>query len=182
MKLAMVVVLAVAGMAWGQVPPEEAQRRLEAKQGAPDPAAMRLEIDKLRRELAGAMQEIANLRSENLKLRVAATQRAVVADSPKLPFNQRQLKIGMTLAEANEAMGVAGKLVGADAGGEERYSWEFRSTGQVVGTTYIPPQDMGGFFAILRGGKVASFSRREGVRSGDAPIGARDTRATGQER
>ena len=144
MKIVLII-LSIATLAFSQVSPEEAQRRLDERraQAATRPVDTSI-IPDLKFQIATLQNEIARLKAENAALskRLADAEAAAAAtttrpvhdaqpiasDQPAAPATvparaTGKLRLGMTLEEANGAMGFAAKLVG-EGRGWQQYEWQ----------------------------------------------------------
>jgi len=164
-----------------QISPEEAQRRLDERraQAATRPVDTSI-IPELRLQIATLQKEVTRLKAENATLtrELADRQRAttqpapdaaaapVTAPSPTLAANPNgKLRLGMTVDEANTAMGAPGKLVG-EGRGWQQFEWPVapvnaaRSTGADADQPQRPTIPTASIFARFENGALTSYAKR----------------------
>ena len=152
MRLALCTIVCLIGatpaaLAWATRPGTDtrvAQAKLEAKQEARAAAAKRpatkAELDELRAEVARLSEQVAELvahldelrrKLEGAKSEGQAEGGDTAAEAPgeniQDAIREKRLTIGMTLAQANEALGVKGKIDAEDEEGKT-YLWRTPTT------------------------------------------------------
>lgn len=154
---------------------EEAQARLKHRQeerlrAATQPAV----VADLLAQVELLKAKVAALTTENTSLKRKLEQAIAVKEAPK-PEATKKLLVGMTLEEANKAMGSEGKLLGAEVGDIERYSWTVIDTDPRPQQSTMPrttsltgtwaamaartaaPAPTKTIYATFRKGKIVSF-------------------------
>jgi hypothetical protein len=195
-----ILLLAMASAALAQISPEEAQRRLDERRAQASTRPMDTSvIPDLKFEIARLQKEIARLKAENAALTeraanaeaAAAAAAATIAAAPAIPSSTQpaaapatepaltapvstkppgSLRLGMTLLEANAAMGFDGTLVG-EGRGWQQYQWPLptKSRPESPSSTDRPPRTLLGgdnaaagpsIFARFEGGSLTSYAKR----------------------
>jgi hypothetical protein len=127
MRMAVILIALMCAGA-GAVPVDEAQRRLDQRrqQAATQPEQQQVEITRLRAQVARLVQELDALRAERDELVSALAAKSSTSKPAQNILNaivEGRLEVGMTLAQANEAMGSDGRMVHKNEQGVETYEW-----------------------------------------------------------